>query len=358
MPTFEDLSIFLLLVISTAVSVFIFNSIQPKKSFYQIYNELLKSETTKIKEIKILDNLHDYLEDYSNEQIIISNLQLGGKKAYYWYKILLVILISIVVFGTIQINISKNISTFLVYFMPSAIILIGMIICFCYAKYQKKINIQLKILLETIINITIKNIFIITTSLVIFLMFLTVYVIILISLVDENTTKEIFNTTISHILTYRIESTNGIQFSLATLFFTLAISGTVIFSITSSYLRQKRTIESKLSTQLEDYKKWYAENESTLNLNVRDTFNKDKLNKYYDALTDLHSMLNVSTIKELKTPIQMYDSFIYLIVTSYFLGIITSIIPADFMNLVFIFFIMMCGLFILLAYNIFKNYRN
>lgn len=358
MINFENLSIIILLLISTIISVSIFNFVQYKKSFFQINEELSKAETTESSKIKILSNLHDYLGDKNDEQIMINNLYFKKKNIGYWYNLFLIVTVPVLIYIVLEQHLSKNVEAFLLFFSLSIVISIVLIIYFIIGKILGKISIKLRRIIEIIAHIAIKNTFLIFSTLTIFLILLYLYMLVLTTLIDKNITIEVFNILISDLSSYKItESTNDTQRSISTLFFSIAISGTVIFTITSLYLIRKEELKKKLSTQAKEYRKWYNENELILHLNITDVLNGDKINRFYNSLTELRSNLNFYTVKEVKIPIQRYKSFIYLIITSYFGGIFTVIVPDDLMNFVFMFFCGICGIFIILAYQIFIDYR-
>ncbi|MCC4767775.1 hypothetical protein FXW07_14490 [Methanosarcina sp. DH1] len=357
MINFVDLSILIILLISTTTSVFIFKAIQYKKSFFQINEELSNSKVTETSKIKMLENLHDDLGNKNDEQIIINNFYFKNKNVWYWYNILLIVAIPALIYIAVK-YVSKDIQVYIVFFSLSIIISVLLIGYYFARKLLGKVSIKLRNIVQIIFSITIENIYITFTSLTIFLILLNLYLLVLTTLVDKNITFQLFNTLSSSINSYQIlESTSDIQLSLSTLFFSLAIGGTVIFSTTHYYLNQRREIENELSTQVNRYLKWHKENESVLYLNIADSLKGDKINKFYDALIELRSSLNVYNIKERKIPTQRYERFIGLIIISYFGGIFAIIVPSDLMNFTFLLFCGITCVYIWLTYLIFRDTR-
>ena len=357
MINFVNLSIIIILLISIKTSVFIFKSIQYKKSFFQINEELSNSKTRETSKIETLENLHDDLGNKNDEQIVLNNFYFKKKNVWYWYNILLMVATPVLIYLAVKQYIPKNIQVYVLFFSLSIIISVLLISYYLARKSLGKVPIKLRDIMQIIFSITIENIYITFTTLTIFLILLDLYLLVLATLVDKNITVQAFNT-LSSINSYRIlESTSDIQFSLSTLFFSLAIGGTVIFSTTHYYVNQRREIENELSTQIDKYLKWHEENESVLYLNIADSLKGDKINKFYDALIELRSSLNVYTIKELKIPTQRYERFICLIITSYFGGIFTIIVPSDLINFTFLFFCGITSVFIRLTYLIFRDIR-
>ena len=145
---------------------------------------------------------------------------------------------------------------------------------------------------------------------------------------------------------------------MSELFFTLAISGTVIFSIINSHLKHKGKINEELNKQIYIYENWYKENEKSLSIKLANILNKNALMDFYKAVDTLCTKFVVKDFKMLKAPIRRFYSLIVLIIISYLMAIFTVIAPPRFMNYLFLFFIICCGLFIFNAYNIFMDYSD
>lgn len=377
------------------ISCFILQSFQYKKSFIQINQILSSSETIEGSKIKILRNLHDYLEDKTDKQIMLDNFQSRCKYIKYFYNFLLII-IPLTMYTFLNQGLSEYIKLYVMFFIPSIIILMLLGIYFlifefihlsikikqmkfsdmyyiledfifyftdllfqCRKFHPSKILKKIGKIIEVFISIFVKSFLLICATMTIFLLTVYIFIFIMNFCINKSYTIEIFNTLISYLSPHKIiESTNGMQFSLSTLFFTLAISGTVIFSINQIYLAQKQELENKLSTKLEDYIEWYDQNKLVLDLSIIDSFDENKRNKFNDALTELRSKLGDSTIKNLKVPIKNYQNFIHLIMISYFMGVVTILFPIDFMSFVFVCFCIASFTFIVLAYQIFCDYKD
>lgn len=377
------------------ISCFILQSFQYKKSFIQINQILSSSETIEGSKTKILRNLHDYLEDKTDKQIMLDNFQFQCKYIKYFYNFSLII-IPLTMYTFLNKGFSENNKLYLIFFTPSVIILMLIGIYFlifefihlstkikrmkfsgmhysledfifyftdllfqCRKVHPSKILKKIGKVIEIFMFTFVKSFLLIFATLIIFLLFLYICIFIINIYINKSDTIEIFNTLVSYVSSHKItESTNGIRFSLSTLFFTLAISGTVIFSINQIYLAQKQELENKLSTKLKDYIEWYNQNKLALDLSIIDSFDENKRNKFNDALTELRSKLSDSTIKNLKIPVKNYQNFIYLIVISYCMGIVTILVPVDFISYIFAFFCIASFTFIILAYQIFCDYKS
>jgi hypothetical protein len=400
MINFIDLFVILVLIFSTVVSSLVLESFQYKKSFSQINEILSNCETTKSNKIKTLRNLHDYLEDKTDRQIMLDNFQFKHfqfkRKNINLYNILLIVIIPLNTYIVLKQGLPENVKAYLVFFTPSIITLMLLGVYFltlelkhlsieieckkfreiyyvlenlvflvteflshCREFYPSKTLKRLRKSIEICASIFLKVFLLVLITLLIFWFLLYLCILIITTYINKDITIQLFNTLISFVSSHEIiELTNGMQFSLSTLFFTLAISGTVIFSINQIYLAQKQELENKLSMKLEDYIEWYDQNKLALDLSIIDSFDENKRNKFNDALTELRSKLSDSTIKNLKVPIKNYQNFIHLIIISYFMGIVTILFPINLMSFVFVCFCIASFTFIVLAYQIFCDYKS
>lgn len=394
MINFTDLVIIISFIISMIISSFILRSFQYKKSFFQINQMLSSSETIEGSKIKILRNLHDYLEDKTDKQIMLDNFQFKCKYITYFYNFLLIIT-PLTTYAFLNQGLSENIKSYIIFFTPSIIILMLLGIYFfalefrhlsikikrmkfsdmhyiledfifyftnllfqCRKFHPSKILKKLGKVIEVYISIFIKSYLLIFATMTILLLLLNFYLLVINSDINKDATIELFNKLIFYASSYKITESDSIQFSLSTLFFTLAISGTVIFSINQSYLIQKQELENKFSKKSPDYVNWYSKNKLVLDLSIIDSFSENKRHKFNDALIELRSIVNDPTTKRLKIPIKRYESFICLIFASYFGGIFTILFPIAFMNFIFVCFCIASIIFIVLAYQIFCDYKS
>lgn len=394
MINFTDFCIIILLIISMIISYLILQSFQYKKSFFQINQILSSSETIEGSKIKILRNLHDYLEDKTDKQIMLDNFQFKCKYIRYFYYFLLIV-IPLTTYTFLNQGLSESIKPYIIFFTPSVIILIFLSIYFlllefihismeikrrklfdrhyiledfifyfadllfqCREFHPSKILKKLGKVIEVYISIFVKSYLLIFATTTIFLLLLNFYLLVINGDISKDATIEIFNKLILYVSSYKITESDSIQFSISTLFFTLAISGTVIFSINQSFLNQKRELENKLSNKFQDYVNWYSKNKLVLDLSIIDSFSENKRYKFNDALIELRSKINDPATKRLKMPVKRYESFIYLIFASYFGGIFTILFPITFMNFIFACFCIASIIFIVLAYQIFCDYKS
>lgn len=358
--TFVDLFFFLTLIISTSISIFIFRSISVSgKPFHKIYSAISSPEVKQDEKIKLIEGLHDYLDDYSEEQILFHNLEFLKKEGIFWYDIFFALSFTIIVFLTINSKLPDIIKVFLIFLGNTLIRLLteNAIYSFLCRKigmcHVKTIH-----LVHKAISLAKKNTLIILNSLILFYIFSSLFILFIEMLREGESTIQFFNLTISEIRAYNIGSINENRFSLSALFFTLAISGTVVFSIINTHIKHKRKINEELNKQIYTYGNWYKEYEKVLSIKLEDIFNKTALISYYKAVDVLPIKLGVRDFKILKAPTRRFYSQIVLIFISFFTAIFTVFAPSSFINYIFLFFIICCGSFILNAYKIFKDYTD
>jgi hypothetical protein len=358
--TLVDLVFFLVLIISTSISIFIFRSISVSgKPFHKIYSAISSPEIKQDEKIKLIEGLHDYLDDYSEEQILFHNLEFFKKEGIFWYDIYFALSFSIIAFLTLGSNLPDIAKVFLIFLANTLIRLLAestiyFFLCrkigMCHMKTMHQVH--------KAINLAKKNTLIILNSLILFYIFSSSFILFIEILREGEPTVQFFNLTISEIRAYDIGSIGGNRFSLSALFFTLAISGTVVFSIINTHLKHKRKINEELNKQITTYENWYKEYEKILSIKLEDIFNKTALISFYKAVDVLSIKLGVKDFKMLKAPTRRFYSQIVLIFISFFTAIFTVIAPSSFINYIFLFFIICCGSFILNAYKIFKDYTD
>lgn len=349
-----------MLVISTSISLFIFRKTSiSRNSFHKIYSAISNPEIKHDEKIKFIEVLHDYLNDYSEEQILLDNVIIFKRESVFWYDIFFVISFSVIVFLTLSSNIPDVAKVFLIFTTNTIFRLLASNTIDSFLCGKSGIcHVKRKSVAHTATNLARKNSLIIINSLILFSILFSSFILFLVTLRDGESTIQLFNVMISEISTYDIESINGNRFSLTELFFTLALSGTVVFSIINSHLKHKVKINEELNKQISIYENWYILNEKSLSIKLDDIFNKNAIMEFYRAVDVLYKKFDVRDFKTLKAPIRRFYSIIVLIVISYFSAIFTVIAPSRFMNYLFLFFVICCGLFIYNAYNIFKDYSD
>lgn len=355
-----DLLFFIMAIISTSISIYLFRKTTiSRKPFSKIYSEISNPKTEYRKKINLMESLYDYFNDYSEEHILFDNLVIFKKASIYWYDFFFAISFSLIFFIVLVSSLPAFVKVILIFISNTTIRLltakiIDSLLCkklnICHTKREK--------LIHTAVNLTKNNSLIIINSLIIFSIMLTLFTLFWVTLKNEESAIHLFNLMISDIQSYDVQSINGDRFSLSTLYFTLAISGTVVFSITSNHLKQKGKINEELQKQIIIYEKWFEENEKILSIKLQDVFKKNALNDFYNAVDALAVKLKVKDFRRLKAPIQRFHSIIVLITFSYFSAIFTVIAPTFFMNFLFLVFTICCGSFIFHAYKIFNDYSN
>ncbi len=359
MVKYVDLIFFLMLIISTSISIFIYRTTTvSRKPFHKVYSEISNPEVKKNEKINLIEGLHNYLNDYSEEQILFDNLDFYMRESVFWYDIFFSVSFTLIFFLVLGSILPDIIKILLIFFTNTTIILLFTSIHSFLCGESRICYTGRKSLGYIAANLAKKNALIIINSLILFSIFLVLFTLFVVTMTDKQSTIQLFNLIISGISTFDVESINGNRFSLSMIFFTLAIGGTVIFSITNSHIKQKGKITEELHKQINIYEKWFEENEKFLSVKLEDLLNKTVISNFYNAVDALSVKLNVRDFRRLKAPIQRFYSIVALITISYFTAILTVIAPPSFMNLLFLLFTICCGSFIFYAYKIFKDYSS
>lgn len=358
MIKYIDLLFFLISVVSTSISIYIFRKTTiSRKPFHKIYSELSNPATNHNTKINLIESLYDYFYDYSEEHILFDNLEIYKKESVFWYDLFFAVSFSLILFLVLSSHLPIAVKIIFIFITNTTIrLLTAKVIDFFLCRKLQICHTRRKKLIQAAANLTKNNTLIIINSLIIFSIMLASFTLFWETLKHEESAIHLFNLMISDIRTYDVESVNGNRFSLSALFFTLAISGTVVFSITSNHLKQKGKINQELQKQITIYEKWFEENEKVLSLKMKDIFNRNSLIGFYNAVDVLIVKLKIKDFRKLKAPIQRFHSIIALITFSYFAAIFTIIAPSFFMNFLFLLFAILCGSFIYYAYKIFSYY--
>jgi len=113
---FVDLLFFLMLIIYTSISIFIFRSnTVSRKPFSKIYSLVSNHEIQHDEKIKLIEGLHDYLINYSEEQILFDNLKIFNKESVFWYDVFFVISFPIIFFLTLSSKLPEAVKVLLIF---------------------------------------------------------------------------------------------------------------------------------------------------------------------------------------------------------------------------------------------------
>jgi hypothetical protein len=167
----------------------------------------------------------------------------------------------------------------------------------------------------------------------------------------------------------KLNNLPGNQFTLASLYFTLAFTGTVAFSIANIYAKHKNDLEKKHLEWVGEYKEWFEEYEHCINFSILDYRKIDKVNEFNSVISNLYEKLNFGSVDELRNFTKYYEDVRKLIAESFLAGIGTLIISSDcsncllfalgvFLYLVFSLAISLYLVFVNIKPNGEKNYEN
>jgi hypothetical protein len=348
-----------MLIMSTSISIFIYRiTTVSRKPFYKIYSELSSPEVKKNEKINLIESLQNYLNDYSEEQILFDNLDFYMRESVFWYDIFFSVSFTLIFFLVLGSNLPDAAKILLIFSTNTTIILLITSIHSFLCGKSKICYTERKSIGYMAANLARKNAFVIINSLILFSILLVLFNLFVVTMTDKQSTIQLFNLIISEIKTFDVESINGNRFSLSMIFFTLAISGTIIFSIINSHIKRKGKITEELNKQINIYEKWFEENENLLSVKLGDLLNKTVILNFYNTIDALSVQLNIRDFRRLKAPIHRFYYIVALITISYLAAILTVIAPPSFMNLLFLLFTICCGSFIFYAYKIFKDYSS
>ncbi|MGP8329446.1 MAG: hypothetical protein ACT6FF_03890 [Methanosarcinaceae archaeon] len=339
-----DIFVIVLFIISGLITLKVSSNSICEKSFYQINSDLSKPNQTNEKKIKIISYLHGYIRDYSDEEILIFNFRF---KPNNWCSAIFIAIQIIFILAMIKFELSSYNVALIVF-----LICIGYLfpILLSWMRFGKlgfdKASIQN--ISYTFINIFMDIVHVLSVFLA--CISLLLFTIQFVKLKPDSSFFEVFY----HNMNFGgLESISSNQLSLAGFCFTFAVGGTIIFSLTSKYLTQKRSINEIILRDADEYEKWFESNKNNLCFNVGDIkkINSDKIKGYQQAISNLRSKLNIDDVNGLRRFVRMYKCFRTLMIVMYLLGIFTILLTQSFMNLLCILFIV-CSFFyiVLLIY--------
>ena len=337
-----------LFIISGLITFAVFSNIICKKSFHQIYGDLSKSNQTDEKRIRIIKNLYDYIQEYSDEQILIFNFRFNKFKSNHWYSLTFIAIIIIYILAMIKFELSSYIGVSIIF-----LICIGylFLIAFIWTRFD----------IASIKNIVgVFPLVLMRCGVVLACIIFCILLLLMIlnQFMELKSTTSFFDMFTPYI-NYELESISSNQLSLAGLFFTFAIGGTIIFSVTREYLKNKSKMGEILLNDARKFETWFAINKCNISFNFNDVtkINSDKIKGYQQALSNLRSELDFDRYYELIIPVRRYNWFCFLVFGMYLMGILTLLsLNQSFTNLLFYIFIILSFVFTLSIYNIIKDY--
>lgn len=351
-----------LLSFSLIIVLFIFNKLNTKKSLDQICSEL-DSKKTEEGKISVMKHIHSYLQQYTFEELLLFNLKYKGHR-YFDYYYYLIVVINFISISIASLSPNTQISSLFIYLAllsPIPVIILPIIILLAI---NSKAGIK-EISAFKLINRLFMNLFV--SVLVVY--FSTLIFVIMGNLIFTNNQEFINNLTQNkfllslkdltfYFLNFQIESVNN-QLSLAGFYFTLAVGGTVVLSLIDRYYKKYDSLKTQLLGQVKPFIDIYSEPNSRLNLNlsrIKD-FDYEKIKSFHDKVLELQKKLECEDIKNNRIMLDNYNIFIWLIIITYTLGIITIFIPENFEIYSLYLFILLSIFFGLLTFVIYTDYK-
>ena len=124
-------------------------------------------------------------------------------------------------------------------------------------------------------------------------------------------------------------NTFSIQFSLATLYFTLFLTGSVIFSLSEVYTKRKEKVARAFTENSNTYITWFNDNENQVSLNIKDYCDERKVTTFCKKVSDLRESLRINEVNEPIYFTKLYNIALLLLITIFFTGIDTLLIAYD-----------------------------
>ena len=300
------------LILSIIITFFIFIKLEYKTSFLDIYSRLLNSNPKQQR--RILDKLMFYLT-FSNEELATFNVgkykRIPYQLLYHIFRFAFILLTIYIIFDfAIKFKIVGGGFLLLLFLLSPFVISFPTIILWLNTK-DFKLNFER---IKALRNAILGN-FIISYLTIIFIVFTYV----LFSNINEIDIIGLFTFPNSDS-PIRFESINGKILSLASIYFTLAIGGTIVLSFLRRHHEQIDILEAKIFELKRIYINWIEENrldDKIFNFKNAETFNS--------SLNNLRDKVELGEINKIKEPIRNYEIFIYFIFIYYFMGVLALI---------------------------------
>ncbi|MCC4770378.1 hypothetical protein FXV91_09305 [Methanosarcina sp. DH2] len=374
------LLVFIFVFISHSAAVFFYYKIFRTKSLEQLYNELHFKKTPE-GQISVIKHIHYYFQAYSLEELIFFNLKYKRYKYFPYFNYFIPILSAAFFFSVSMLsNVTYGPNLFLLsvlsfLFLPILLfVVINRMIRIGYNSLEK--------LLFRFLKITLDNICITVYSYIILISLISIYQFFFYEQngMFNNIPSNYVNfplLLLNYIYKFKIESVSN-QLSLAGFYFSLAVGGTVVLSIIDRYYEEESSLREKLLAQVNIFKDLYSENNlflcldlsSIISFNLKNIktrrfghnyiikFSKENIKTFAKTLSNFHVRLECSDIAYKTGILRLYKAFIFLVIITYAIGIVTIFTPEQFTTYLLWLFIIDSVLFSILIYGIYTNYRN
>lgn len=388
--------------------MFILRKSLRKRSFQQIHSEFnLEKES---KRISALRRLHFYLQTCTFEEFIIFNLKWKGIKYFpylYYFFLALFTLFFFLIFIIFSSIFMFYPHSFLLYIMGVTLIIIFIgptLITSMPIFILRAIGKKEKILKNSWPQIVLKYIFHVAENLIVnipIILFTFLISLMIVSLFNylssahiQGVMSDFIKTTNmiqSNYLIYPInyltnlynylskfdindQSVKSNQLSFAGFYFTLAVGGTVVLSIIHFYYEKADSLKKQLESQIDSFNELYTKYNSHLSLTFSDiinfdytkikelkfkgivSFNYKKIKDFAYSHLQIRKIMNCEEIESKKDSLTMFNTFIWDVIITYVLGIITVLIPETFASLLFWIFIVNSILFGFSLYFTYQTY--
>lgn len=379
--------------ISYVTVVVLFSKFNNIKTFEQIKSELESKKTEKGK-ILVIKKIHSYFQKYKFEEILFFNLKFNGKKYYpHYHYFFLGILVAICLFIIIVCGLMEDLGFWPLILAPISITVIPIIFIFAIARRKRK-NSLIEVFIECIFSpiiflehffkYFIMSLLTLGSSVMVFILFTSIVLLVIQNGIDINVLIQhgfnyptTFYTNFSSVINlsdFDIEK-QSTQLSLAGFYFTLAVGGTVVFSLIDRYFNEVDSLREELLKQADILLDLFREPDFLLCLNFSDivsfnyenfrnsnkeiiSFDAAKIEKFHRHVSKIYDKLELSKVEDKSFSTYMYFLFTLLIVVTYTLGIMIIFLPDRFEIIWLKLFILdsyFFGLFIFIIYTVYRR---
>lgn len=353
------------LFVSLTFVTYCFNKVNSRVSLEQIYNKLNTKKTPGGKR-SIINFTHTYLSEHTFEELILFNLKFSRNKyfpdrKYFFMPFVMTICTQLAVIT--YANSDNYFKLGLLLLVPTLITSSPIIILWVVNRVKGINKTPFIKLCFKVISYADEILTIMFLSLLVGLVIFSVSSILLGILPawvnsltnDDNILKLVYN----KLLNFNIKDVEGYQFSLAGFYFTLAVSGTVVFSIIGHYIKVMQSLREQLSKQVEQFKKLYSEYCSYLSLGLLDLLSDySSVENFETALSIIQTSLDNAEVGNKISNLVEYYLFILFVAIIYILSIGTIVLPKELANSFFLILLVTTIIFLGSLFKIYLDYSS
>ncbi|MCZ7403431.1 MAG: hypothetical protein O8C67_00675 [Candidatus Methanoperedens sp.] len=303
-----------------------------------MHSKLLNSKSTQ--QNKILENILTYL-NYPNEELAFFNTR-NNEWIPFIYTIFKFVFIVSSILLTLSFKITGLFFLFLIFIFPTFIISLPIIIIWLKSSDTKINLLRIKGLGNAILY---------NFANVCLIMFSMALLYLLINILNQSDLIGIFMPSTQN-KPLKFDLISGNQLSLAGIFFTLAMGGTIVFSVLKQHREQIKRFDETLVELKHIYIKWIEETELDDKI-----FSFKNAKAFNITVNNLRDRLEPRRVFKLKEPVLLFGFFVYIVLIYYFLGIFTILDSGSMIDFIFMIGFILLMPYIFILFMIFKYYN-